>query len=128
MGYSSFRLICAVRIILLAATIALLIYLIDQTSLFATDLIVGAAIIAQIVSLIHYVERTNRDLTRFLTSIRYSDFSQTFSYTKDVEQNLASHRQGSALRYRIKRQTTTVIPNRPFLPPGSGQLSPRRKR
>lgn len=79
MGYRSFRIICVIRIALLAATIFLLIYLVRETSLFATSLIVGAAIILQVVSLIHYVEKTNRDLSRFLASIRYSDFSQTFS-------------------------------------------------
>jgi nitrogen fixation/metabolism regulation signal transduction histidine kinase len=68
-----------IRIALLAATLFLLIYLVRETSLFATSLIVGAAIILQLVSLIHYVEKTNRDLSRFLASIRYSDFSQTFS-------------------------------------------------
>ena len=79
MGFKSFRLICVVRIILLAATILLLVYLVSQTSLLATSLIVGAAIAAQVVSLVHYVEKTNRDLTRFLASIKYSDFSQAFS-------------------------------------------------
>jgi nitrogen fixation/metabolism regulation signal transduction histidine kinase len=79
MGFKSFRLVCVVRITLLAATILLLVYLVSQTSLLATSLIVGAAIVAQVVSLVHYVEKTNRDLTRFLASIRYSDFSQAFS-------------------------------------------------
>ncbi len=79
MGYKSFRIICIARILLLAATVLLLIYLVDQTSLIATSLIVGAAIVVQIVSLIHYVEKTNRDLARFLASIKYSDFSQTFA-------------------------------------------------
>ncbi len=79
MGYRSFRIICTLRILLLAATVLLLVYLLSETSLFATSLIVAAAIVAQIVSLIHYVEKTNRDLARFLASIRYSDFSQTFS-------------------------------------------------
>lgn len=79
MGFKSFRLICVGRIIFLAATILLLVYLISETSLLATSLIVGAAVIAQVVSLVHYVEKTNRDLTRFLASIKYSDFSQAFS-------------------------------------------------
>jgi two-component system nitrogen regulation sensor histidine kinase NtrY len=78
MVFKSFRLICVARIILLATTILLLVYLISETSLLATSLIVGAAIIAQVVSLVHYVEKTSRDLTRFLASIRYSDFSQAF--------------------------------------------------
>lgn len=40
---------------------------------------VGGLIIGQVFSLIYYVERTNRDLTRFLESIKYSDFSGSFS-------------------------------------------------
>jgi two-component system nitrogen regulation sensor histidine kinase NtrY len=79
MVFKSFRLICVVRIIFLAASIVLLAYLISETSLLATSFILGAAIIAQVVSLVHYVEKTNRDLTRFLASIKYSDFSQTFT-------------------------------------------------
>lgn len=82
MVFRSFRIICAARILLLAATVVLLIFLLYRTSLFATSLIVGAAFIIQVVSLIHYVEKTNRDLSRFLASIKYSDFSQTFSTSK----------------------------------------------
>jgi signal transduction histidine kinase len=41
--------------------------------------IVGAWSLYQVGALIHYVERTNRDLTRFLQAIRYEDFSQSFS-------------------------------------------------
>jgi nitrogen fixation/metabolism regulation signal transduction histidine kinase len=40
---------------------------------------VGGLILYQIYSLIRYVEKTNRDLTRFLESIQHADFSQTFS-------------------------------------------------
>jgi nitrogen fixation/metabolism regulation signal transduction histidine kinase len=39
---------------------------------------VALLIIAQIYSLIHYVQRTNRDIARFFDSIKYSDFSQSF--------------------------------------------------
>ncbi len=39
----------------------------------------GGLILYQIYSLIRYVEKTNRDLTRFLESIQHADFSQTFS-------------------------------------------------
>jgi nitrogen fixation/metabolism regulation signal transduction histidine kinase len=56
-----------------------MIYLLSETSLYATTVIVGVTFLLQVVSLIHYVERTNRDLTRFLASIQYSDFSQSFA-------------------------------------------------
>jgi nitrogen fixation/metabolism regulation signal transduction histidine kinase len=38
----------------------------------------GIIILFQIFDLIRYVEKTNRDLTRFFESIKYGDFSQTF--------------------------------------------------
>lgn len=79
MDYRIFRLNCVMRVAFLAGTTALLIYLAAETSLYATIVIVGLAFVLQVASLIHYVERTNRDLTRFLASIRYSDFSQSFS-------------------------------------------------
>jgi nitrogen fixation/metabolism regulation signal transduction histidine kinase len=39
----------------------------------------GLIIIYETYSLIHYVEKTNRDLSRFLEAIKYEDFSQSFS-------------------------------------------------
>jgi nitrogen fixation/metabolism regulation signal transduction histidine kinase len=79
MAYRHFRANCVARILFLAATISLLIYLLLETSLAATSLIVAVAAIIQIALLIHYIERTNRDLSRFLSAIKYSDFSQSFS-------------------------------------------------
>ena len=52
--------------LLLAATLTLQIYLIYRTELYATILIVAVILIFQITALIHYVDKTNRDLTRFL--------------------------------------------------------------
>ncbi|MBU1318273.1 MAG: ATP-binding protein [candidate division Zixibacteria bacterium] len=79
MTYRLFRAVCVTRVIFLAASIYLIIYLLTETTLYATSLIVGVAIVLQIMSLIHYIEETNRGLTRFLLSIKYSDFSQSFS-------------------------------------------------
>ena len=81
MVYNRFRLYCIIRVILLGLTILGFFFILFQTSLYAALFIVGLFIIYQSYALIHFVEKTNRDLTRFFTSIRYSDFSQTF---KDV--------------------------------------------
>jgi nitrogen fixation/metabolism regulation signal transduction histidine kinase len=78
MAFKNFRIICLIRVIALGASIHLLFYLILQAKLFATILIV-AAIIYQIYALIVYVEKTNKDLTRFLQAIKHTDFSQSFS-------------------------------------------------
>lgn len=78
MVYNRFRLHCIIRVILLAMTIAGFFFILFQTSLYAALFIVGVFIVYQIYALIHYVEKSNRDLTRFFASIKYSDFSQTF--------------------------------------------------
>ena len=81
MVYKNFRLHCIFRVAVLGATIYLFFYLLLQTPLYATVVIVASVILYQIYSLIHYVEKTNRDLTRFLEAIKHTDFSQTFSST-----------------------------------------------
>jgi nitrogen fixation/metabolism regulation signal transduction histidine kinase len=49
------------------------------TSYYATLLLLAALLIGQVVALARYVERTNRELGRFLSAIRHADFSQSFS-------------------------------------------------
>jgi nitrogen fixation/metabolism regulation signal transduction histidine kinase len=43
-------------------------------------MIIGIIIIIQLIDLFRYIENTNRKLTRFLESIKYSDFSSGFTY------------------------------------------------
>jgi two-component system nitrogen regulation sensor histidine kinase NtrY len=78
MVYKTFRFNCIIRIILLAASIGLFFFLIFQTSLYSATFITGIIIIYQVYALILYVDKTNRDLTRFFQSIKYEDFAQTF--------------------------------------------------
>lgn len=79
MKYKYFKLNCIFRIVLLALSIWLFVYLIMRTELYASIFIVGFMVVMQAAMLIKYIERTNRDLARFLGSIKYSDFSATFS-------------------------------------------------
>ncbi len=78
MVYKRFSLSIISRTILLCATIFLLFYLISETTLYATITIVSVIIITEIYSLIKFVEKTNKDISRFFNSIKYSDFSQSF--------------------------------------------------
>lgn len=79
MIYKRFRIVCTFRIILLGLTLGFFFYLIFRTSLLAITFITGLTVIIQIISLISYVEKTNRDLKRFLEAIKFEDFSQTFT-------------------------------------------------
>ncbi|MCP4580701.1 MAG: GHKL domain-containing protein [candidate division Zixibacteria bacterium] len=79
MAYRFFRLNCILRVVLLATTILIFVYMILKSSLIITSLLVGVFIIIQVLSLIHYIEKTNRDLAAFLASIKYSDYSSEYN-------------------------------------------------
>ncbi|MGD8257947.1 MAG: ATP-binding protein [Desulfobacterales bacterium] len=70
---------CIIRVLLLNATICLLTYLFFRTDFIAAAIFISLIGVYQIVELIRYVTKSNRDLTRFLESIKYSDFSQSFT-------------------------------------------------
>lgn len=67
---------------LLTLSIILFFYIFFNSDLLASLIILLIIIVYQIFSLIRYIDLTNKELTRFLQSIKYSDFSQTFSKTQ----------------------------------------------
>jgi two-component system, NtrC family, nitrogen regulation sensor histidine kinase NtrY len=67
------------RIIFLTATILLLAYLVFKMDFIFVTITVGLLAVAQVFSIIHFTEKTNRDLSRFLISIKYDDTSQAFT-------------------------------------------------
>lgn len=73
-----FRLGITIRVVLLTLTLLLLLYLILETSYYISIGFLAILTILQVVFLIQFLERTNVLLTRFLESIRYSDFTGTF--------------------------------------------------
>jgi two-component system, NtrC family, nitrogen regulation sensor histidine kinase NtrY len=75
----NFRLNLIIRVILLTLSIILFSYIFFNTEYIATLVILILIIIYQIFALIRYIDSTNKELARFLQSIKYSDFSQTFS-------------------------------------------------
>lgn len=75
----NFRFRVIFRVLLLVLTISLWVYLLSHTEYYVSITILALLIILQVVQLIRYVEQTNEKLTRFLNSIRYSDFSRSFS-------------------------------------------------
>ncbi len=81
MGFNRFRFQLTLRVILLGATLFLFVWLLIHTSLYATAVFVGLIVLYELYALIRIVEKTNSSLMQFLESIRYSDFSRTFSET-----------------------------------------------
>lgn len=74
----NFRLGIITRLLFLAATLILLVYLIFESEYYVSMTILSFVIIGQVLSLIRYLERTNELLTRFLDAIQYSDFTGSF--------------------------------------------------
>ena len=81
-GYRAFRTRVVLRVALLGVTLWLLFYLIaagvTHPAVVLVVVLVVLVLLYQIYALIYYVERTIRDLARFLAAIRYADFSQSF--------------------------------------------------
>ena len=79
MVFRSLRLNTVVRAIALSVTIMVEAWVLAGTSLYVTAGLLAVLVVVQVVSMIRYVEKTNEELTRFFRSVRYGDFSSTFS-------------------------------------------------
>lgn len=77
--YRNFRIQCILRIVSLSATMGGALWLALWTQSYVAAGLVGFIAVYQGVALVRYVEKTNHDLSRLLRSIRYSDFSQSFT-------------------------------------------------
>jgi len=84
MVFSSFRFKVLFRVIILTLLLALFVYLIGDIEKIVTTVLVGGIILGVIIELFYYIERTNRRLTRFLESVRYSDFISGFSSDNEL--------------------------------------------
>jgi nitrogen fixation/metabolism regulation signal transduction histidine kinase len=79
MVFNRFRIAIAWRVVILALTVLLLFLLLEMPRYRFSAIIIGLLVILEVILLIRFVERTNRKLTRFFESIRYADFSSSFS-------------------------------------------------
>jgi two-component system, NtrC family, nitrogen regulation sensor histidine kinase NtrY len=79
MLYKRFWLNAVARVLLLCGLICLFFFLLLQTAFYATATLAGVIVIYQTYALIRFVTKTNNDLSRFVRSIEYDDFSQTFT-------------------------------------------------
>ncbi|MBN1625236.1 MAG: ATP-binding protein, partial [Deltaproteobacteria bacterium] len=75
----TFRFKMTVRVLLLTVTLILLAFLIFKMDFIFVPLAFAILAVFQVLSLIHFAEKTNRDLSRFLLSVRYDDTSQAFT-------------------------------------------------
>jgi len=75
---NSFRVIATMRVLLLSAAIFFFLYFLRLEGYLVSKVVLGVLIPYLIYGLIHFIEKTNRDLNRFLQSIQSDDFTQSF--------------------------------------------------
>ncbi|MCB2197916.1 ATP-binding protein [bacterium] len=78
MAYNRFRIGVVLRVGVIVSTLFLILVLYQNTDYLMTIGILALIAIYQVFSLVRFVERTERDLTRFLQAIQYEDFFETF--------------------------------------------------
>lgn len=78
MVYRNFRIVTLVRILLLTLSVFAFVYAILYYDYNITPVLIGLIIILQVILLFKYVDKVNRDLTTFLESVRFSEFTLSF--------------------------------------------------
>jgi nitrogen fixation/metabolism regulation signal transduction histidine kinase len=80
MASSGFVLSLAIRLVLVGATMAGVVWLVLLPGYHSATLLACFALAVLVLSLWRFVSRTNRDLARFLDAVRFGDNSQRFDF------------------------------------------------
>jgi nitrogen fixation/metabolism regulation signal transduction histidine kinase len=64
---------------LIGATLIVVMYMFTQPNMIFASILLCLVVVAQLAEMIRFVSQTNRKLTRFLESIKYSDFVSGFA-------------------------------------------------
>ena len=78
-GFRDFRARVFIRVVLIGLALALLIFMIGRPNMLFAAVLTGGIIILQLAEMFRFVSQTNRKLTRFLESVKYSDFISGFT-------------------------------------------------
>ena len=78
-GFNDFRFRVAIRVVLIGLVMGVLVYMINRPNMiFAAGLTTGI-VLFQLAELYRFSAQTNQKLTRFLESVKYSDFISGFA-------------------------------------------------
>jgi two-component system, NtrC family, nitrogen regulation sensor histidine kinase NtrY len=78
-GFNDFPTRVVLRVIFLGISMALFMFMIVRPNMLFAAVLTFAIIIGQLVEIFRFVSQTNRKLTRFLESVKYSDFISGFT-------------------------------------------------
>jgi nitrogen fixation/metabolism regulation signal transduction histidine kinase len=79
MGFNDFRFRVAFRVLLLALSVWLVMYMFSRPNMIFAGGLTVLIIVFQLIELYRFTSQTNRKLTRFLESVKYSDFISGFA-------------------------------------------------
>ena len=77
-----FVLLILIRLIAIIGGVLLMVALWGNPDLVFTRLLIGLLVVGMVVNLLHFVNRTNQELNKFLDAIAYDDRSVNFSLAK----------------------------------------------
>ena len=80
MGFRHFLVFLALRLVLVGAVMAVVIWFVLQPGYHSASLLSAAVLALLIIELWRYVSRTNREVARFLDAVRFADYSQRFDF------------------------------------------------
>lgn len=78
-GVNDFRFRVAFRVTMIGITMSLLVYMLNRPNMIFAAGLTALIIIGQLLELYRFSSQTNRKLTRFLESVKYSDFISGFA-------------------------------------------------
>jgi two-component system nitrogen regulation sensor histidine kinase NtrY len=79
MAFNDFRFRVAFRVVLVGISMALMVYMVSRPNMIFAAGLTGIIIVLQLLELYRFSAQTNRKLTRFLESVKYSDFISGFN-------------------------------------------------
>lgn len=77
--FRDFSFKAALRVIVIGLTMSLFVFMISRDNMVFAAILTGLMIILELFELYRFISQTNRKLTRFLDSVRYSDFISGFA-------------------------------------------------
>ena len=87
MVFNDFRFRVAYRVVFLGLTMSWFVYTLTQPNMILASGIMAIIIIGQLTEIFRFISSTNRKLTRFLESIKYSDFVSGFAHDNKLGQS-----------------------------------------